>query len=84
MNGMHGELRVGNKVAAQLGEWHMNDGGRVEAHPLEVNDFWLNNGKHSLWLWLGTRAWVWNNVEIVDGGSPFIVHVAGSPVVRDV
>ncbi len=84
MRGVHGELRSGYKVAAQLGAWTMDGGGRVEAQPLDVNDFWMDSGKHSLWLWVGARAWVWQEAEVVDRGTPFIVRVTGSPVVRDV
>ena len=85
MRGVRGEVRAGYKVAAQLGEWNMDESGRVEATPDEINEYWLDQtNKHSLWLWIGKRAWVWHEAEVVDRGTPFIVRVIGSPVVRDI
>ncbi len=87
MSGVSGELRKGYRVVAQLGAWSMSENGRVEAEPVEVNSFLLEQtvtGRFALWLRLNKRAWVWNDAEVVDGGRPFIVRVNGSPAVRDV
>lgn len=84
MRGVSGELRKGYRVVAQLGTWRMDETGRVEAVPLEVNEFLLDQGgQFALWLRLSQRAWVWRDVDVADAGSPFIVRVNGSPDVRD-
>ncbi len=85
MRGGHGEVRKGYRVAAHLGEWTMDEGGRLQGTPLDVNHYWLDQpGSFELWLWLGRRAWGWREAEILDKGAPFIVRAIGSPVVRDV
>lgn len=84
MRGVAGELRKGYRVVAQLGAWSMDETGRVEAEPLEINEFLIDQGgQFALWLRLSQRAWVWREADIADRGRPFIVRVNGKPEVRD-
>lgn len=88
MRGINGELRKGYRVVARLGQWSMDEGGRVEAVPVEINTFLLeqetDSYRYSLWLWMGKRAWVWQKADVRDRGTPFVVHVEGAPAIRDV
>lgn len=84
MRGGLGELRSGYKVAARLNSWEMDESGSVQATASDVNEFLLDQGgKLAVWLWVGKRAWVWRQAEVVARGTPFVLRVEGSPEVRD-
>lgn len=85
MRGVAGELRRGYQVAADLGPWTMDESGRVEATPITVDAYWIENaaGGLALWLRVGKKAWVWRDVVMETAGPPIVVRVAGSPTIRD-
>jgi hypothetical protein len=81
MRGQAGELRRGYQVAARLGSWTWDGGGRVEARPSLVNDFWLDESEPplSLHLEVASQTWVWSGVELADNGQPMVIAVTGKP-----
>lgn len=81
MRGQVGELRCGYQVVARLGPW-TSDGARVEAGVQAVDEFWLD-GRLSLWLTVGRKAWVWRDVQLQELGPPLVARVTGTPEVRD-
>ena len=80
--GQSGVVKRGYHPVARLAEWTLS-GDRLEARAADVNRFWLEqDGPTSVALQMGRKQWVWQDVVVVDPGTPFVVRVSGSPKVR--
>jgi len=80
MTGQSGQLRAGGRVAANLGRWSMRDSDdtwTLECQPVEVNDYWLDNGtSFELRLDVGRRIWRWRDVTV---SGRLTIHAVGRP-----
>ena len=69
IHGFSGELRIGGRCAAKLGNWELRPcegAARVSAALLEKDDFWLEqDGSFTLVLSWGTRERRWRNITVL-------------------
>jgi hypothetical protein len=85
--GATGEIRVGGRVAAQIGKWQLMAAGgnayTVIGPTVEVNEFLLfGENKKELRLPVGAKEWRWRDVSVGFDGSQVTVVVTGKPDVR--
>jgi hypothetical protein len=70
--GVSGELRHGYQVAARFGAWTLTLAERTAKTMLvtvkneERDAYWGNEWPQSLRLQVGSRLWVWPDVERID------------------
>lgn len=79
--GISGELRHGYQVAARFGKWTLttkDDAGIVSVSDLEPDAYWFDQQPQSLRLDIGSRVWVWREIEQI---GPTQFRVLGEPEV---
>jgi hypothetical protein len=81
MRGLQGQLKYGYQPAAQIGSWVFSD-GNIEAAISEKNPLWIESRPLSLWLDIGSKYWVWRQVEVISIGETLACRVSGSPEIR--
>jgi hypothetical protein len=82
--GPSGEIRVGGRIAAQIGSWKLMAAGgntyTIVAPTTEANDFLLfGESRKEIRLPVGAKEWRWRDVQVGYDGSQITVVVTGKP-----
>lgn len=77
MSGVRGEVRVGGRVAANLGRWSFDGTSKdwtVEATATDIDEYWIESGgPFDLHLHIGENIRRYRDVR-VSGRSPLMVR----------
>lgn len=81
-SGTSGELRKGHQVAARLSHWTLEAGTdtqRVDGTAEKIDAYWIDQSGLSLHLEVGSRQWVWRDIELLSQVNPIAVRLKGLP-----
>ena len=87
--GVGGWVRVGYQTAATVGAWTLT---RLRSQPEQAYEatasltsmdaFWSQQRPCTLELMVGSRAWVWANIEPLWTAQSLTVTLTGGPVIH--